>query len=231
VALFFIAFLAVVGFAFWYGYYRKAKRRQDVARAAGQLGLEYSSDDPYDLLGLPFTLMSEGDGQGCNNVVSGTYKDIPVKEFDFYYYTESTNSKGGRQRTYHYYSCAVTEIPIDCVHVTIAPETFLTRIGDHLGFQDIQFESEQFNREFRVKSEDTKFATDLVDARMMRWLEIGKGWSFEVCGNQAMAYASRLKAPTIFVLLDVLKAFRDHIPRVVYDLYGTEKRSEGSEAQ
>jgi hypothetical protein len=165
--------------------------------------------------------------------VAGTYKGLDVKEFDYWYYTESSDSKGGRSRTYHYFSCAVTEIPADCPHVTIAPETLLTRLADHLGFEDIQFESEEFNRRFRVKSKDQKFATDLVDARMMQWLDVGGGWSFEVCGPYVLCSSKRLKGATLFVLMDVLKAFRDRVPRVVYDLYGSGNRvvdaSEGSE--
>ena len=133
----------------------------------------------------------------------------------------SSNGRGGSSRSYHYFSCAATEIPVNCAHVSIARESWLTRLGDHLGLKDIQFESEQFNRDFRVTAKDTKFATDLVDARMMRWLEVGTGWSFEVHGPYLLASSKRLEADTILVLLDVLKAFRDHIPRVVYDLYGT----------
>ena len=203
--LVFVGSLAVVGGAFWYGIYRKQKRRREVAQAAAALGLEYSADDPYGLLELPFTLLSEGDGRGCNNVIAGTYEEMPVKEFDYWYYTESTNSKGGTSRTYHYFSCAVTEVQAECPHVAISPESILTRLADHLGFQDIQFESEEFNRRFRVKSSDPKFATDLVDARMMQWLDDGKGWSFEVCGPWLLCSGSRLRAPTLSSLLDVLK--------------------------
>jgi len=220
-ALLFVAFAAIVVAAIWYGVVRKRRRRRAVAQAAARLGLQYSTKDPYNVLSLPFALLSEGDGQGCDNVVSGSYKGIDVKEFDYWYYTESSNGRGGSSRSYHYFSCAATEIPVNCAHVSIARESWLTRLGDHLGLKDIQFESEQFNRDFRVTAKDTKFATDLVDARMMRWLEVGTGWSFEVHGPYLLASSKRLEADTILVLLDVLKAFRDHIPRVVYDLYGT----------
>ena len=37
-------------------------------------------------------------------------------------------------------------------------------------FHDIQFESEEFNRDFTVHCEEPKFANDLIDARMMQWL-------------------------------------------------------------
>jgi hypothetical protein len=222
-ALFFVAFAAIVVAAIWYGVTRKRKRRRAIEQTAANLGLQYSTKDPYNVLSLPFTLLSEGDGRGCENVVSGSYKGIDVKEFDYWYYTESSNGRGGSSRSYHYFSCAATEIPVNCARVSISRESWLTRLGDHLGLKDIQFESEQFNRDYRVMSKDTKFATDLVDARMMQWLEVGTGWSFEVHGPNLLATSKRLEADTIFELLDVLRAFRDHIPRVVYDLYGTKE--------
>ena len=138
--------------------------------------------------------------------------------------------QGGRSRSYHYFSCALTELPIDAAAVTIAPETLFTRIADHLGFEDIQFESDQFNRDFRVKGRDHKFATDLVDARMMQWLLGTPGWSFELTGPYLLCYCGRLKPTALIPLLGTLEQFRDHIPRVVYDLYGTAKPAEGSEA-
>jgi hypothetical protein len=44
------------------------------------------------------------------------------------------------------------------------------RLVGHLGFQDMEFESEDFNRAFRVKGGDREFAYQFVDARMMKWL-------------------------------------------------------------
>src|SRR5439155_15340303 len=125
-----------------------------------------------------------------------------------------------RSRSYHYFSCALSEVPIDAGALTIQHENFFTRIGDHLGFQDIQFESEDFNRSYNVKCKDQKFATDLVDARMMQWLLGQKDWGFEMVGPYFLTFHGRLKPTQLIPLLGTMKEFRDHIPRVVYDLYG-----------
>ena len=94
--------------------------------------------------------------------------------------------------------------------------------GEHLGFQDIQFESEQFNRAFRVKCHDPKFATDVIDDRMMQWLlSTQEHWAFEASGPYLMCYAKRLKPLQLTPLLGGLKSFRGHIPRVAWALYGT----------
>jgi hypothetical protein len=233
-ALFVVGIIAIVALAIYFGWYLKKKRREALAGVAASLGLEYSSEDPYGLDSYPFELFGRGDGQGTENVLSGAWQGIDLKEFDFWYYDQSTDSKGRTSRTYHRFSCALMELPIDGAALTIAPETLFTRMADHLGFHDIDFEDEKFNREFQVKCKDKKFATDLIDARMMQWLSASKGWSFELTGPNLLCYCGRLGPTELIPLLGTLKAFRDHVPRVVYDLYGTGQArtsSEGSETQ
>jgi len=229
--LFVVGIIAVVALAIYFGWYAKKKRREELAGIAASLGLEYSANDPYGFDSYPFELFGRGDGQGTENVLTGTWQGTHLNEFDFWYYDQSTDSNGRTSRTYHRFSCALTELPIDGAALTVGPETLFTRMADHLGFHDIEFEDETFNREFRVKCQDRKFATDLVDARMMQWLAGTGGWSFELSGPYLLCYRGRLKPTELIPLLGTLKAFCDHIPRVVYDLYGTERRPEGSEAQ
>ena len=113
-------------------------------------------------------------------------------------------------------------VPIDaaCSPLTIEHENVLTRLADALSFHDIQFESEDFNRMFNVKSPDKKFANDFVDARMMQWLlQTGKGSAFEVVGDRLLCYRRKLAPMEIVTLLGMAKAFLDHVPRVVFSLY------------
>jgi hypothetical protein len=113
-------------------------------------------------------------------------------------------------------------VPIDaaCSPLTIENENVLTRLADALSFHDIQFESEDFNRMFNVKSPDKKFANDFIDARMMQFLlQTGKGTAFEVMGDRLLSYRRKLAPMEIVTLLGLSKAFLDHVPRVVYSLY------------
>jgi hypothetical protein len=220
VAIFVIGIVAaaLIGYL---GYAFKKKRREALARMAASLGLEYSQEDPYDLKAMPFALFGLGDGRGTENVLSGTWQGIPLRECDYWYYDESTDSKGHRSRTYHRFSCAIMEVPLESAGLTIGRETMFTRMADHLGFHDIDFESEEFNREFQVKCSDKKFANDVVDARMMQWLLSAEGWSFELNGPHLLCYHGRLKPEELVPLLGTMKAFREHVPRVAFELYGT----------
>ena len=58
---------------------------------------------------------------------------------------------------------------------------------------------------------------------MMQWLlAAGKEWSFEVSGREILVYCKRRKPLDLLPLLGTAKGFLEHVPRVVYELYGPE---------
>jgi hypothetical protein len=216
----FILFALLAAAAAYASYYFRKKRRQELAAAAFQLGLEFSSDDPFGCLSYPFALLTKGDGRGTENVMWGTWKEVPVREFDYWYYDESTDSNGHRSRTYHRFSCAVAEIKAACSHLTIERENLFTTLADHLALHDLQFESDDFNRAFNVKSGDHKFANDMIDARMMQWLLATQHeFAFEVAGTWVLAFSRKRRPDDLIPLLGTLEQFREHVPRVVFELY------------
>ena len=218
--LIFVGFIALVIAGAIFSYHLKKKRREAFALVARQLGMEYWPQDPFGLLAEPFALFQKGDGRGIENVIAGAYQTLDVKAFDYWYYDESTNSNGQTSKTYYRFDCVIVPIDAACSPLTIDNENVLTRLADALSFHDIQFESEDFNRAFNVKSPDRKFANDFVDARMMQWLlQNGEGTAFEVMGDRLMCYRRKLPPLQLVTLLGLSKAFLDRVPNVVYALY------------
>jgi hypothetical protein len=212
--------LLLVGLGVWYSYYRKQQRRQGLAAFASQYGLVFSPEDPFGLIGYPFRLFSRGDGRGCENVVYGEWKGIPIREADYWYYDETTDSQGRRSKSYHRFSVVIADVGIDTPPVSIAKESLLSRIADHVGLHDIEFESEQFNRVFQVKAGDREFCFKLVDARMIHWLLATEGtFGFEVTGPWLLVHRSRLRPTELIPLIGTAKAFGDHIPQLVRTEY------------
>ena len=213
-----IGLIAIGGVAI--SYYLKQQRIKALAQSAQRLGLSFSAADTVGCLGFPFALLQKGDGRGTENVMWGTWQGIPLTEFDYWYYEESTDSQGRRSRSYSRFSCAVTEIDAACSALSLARENLFTRLADHVGLHDIEFESDDFNHAFNVKAGDRKFANDLIDARMMTWLLTVDGrFSFEVAGRWVLASSRRLGATELGPLLETVRGFREHVPRVVYELY------------
>jgi hypothetical protein len=52
----------------------------------------------------------------------------------------------------------------------IRKEGFFDKVGEFLGFYDIDFESAEFSREFCVKSPDKRWAFDVLHQRAMEFL-------------------------------------------------------------
>ena len=223
-ALVIVLFVVVVAGAAAVSFYLKQKRRDELAVFATQQGLQYSADDTVGLIDPSFRLFQQGDGRGSENVVWGTWQGLPLAEGDYWYYTESTDAEGHRTRTYHRFSVVEIQLEQDVFlpYVSVTHENLLTAIGDHLGFRDIDFESDDFNRLFNVRSQDREFAFKLIDARMMQWLlSTGGQFGFEVAGGKVLLYSHRLAPTALIPIIGSAKAFHDHIPRLVWTEYAS----------
>ncbi len=218
--LIWVGIAVLVGGIAYLSYYLKKKRLAELKMMAAQLGLEFWGDDIEGLLLHPFSLFRRGDGRGIENVMRGQWQGIALRQFDYWYYEESTDSDGNTSRSYSYFSCALGWIDAACSPITIGRENLLTRIADHMGMPDIEFELEEFNHAFNVKGKDRKFAFDFIDARMMRWLlDAGSEFEYEVVGNELLVFSKRRRPTELIPLLGTLKGFREQVPRVVYELY------------
>lgn len=213
--------LAVAAAAFGAWYYAHKRREAFVAFAA-QHGLEYAPDDPFGTLALPFTLFSKGDGRGVDNVLWGSWRDAPIRAFDYWYYEESTDSDGSRSRTYHRHTCVLLEHDAGFPPLAITRENLFTRMADGLGFRDIELESEEFNRAFQVKAKDRRFAVAFLDARLMAWLlALPLKLEFEVSGSHLLIWQRKRLAPVAFVpVIEMALAFRENVPRAARSMYG-----------
>jgi hypothetical protein len=222
------AVLAVAGVAL--SLYLQSKRRQEFFSFAQRFGFEYSRQDPFQLLGLPFRLFGRGDGRGVENVMWGDWKGRSVKVCDYWYYDEQRDSDGRTRRTYHRFNCAVIEVRAAFPGLVVSREGFLSRLADHIGFRDIEFESEEFNRRFQVQAAERRFAYELIDARMIRWLlSLDRPVSFEVAGPWILAYHGRVRPEGLIPLIGAAAELRERIPRGAWSLYGTRQESEEKE--
>lgn len=225
-------FVLVIGIAIVGGagyFYLQHQRRQGIMAFADKHGFAYTAHAPPGLLGHGFPLFYKGDGRGAENGVIGQWKDIEFRAADFWYYDERARDAQGRSggRTYHRFSVAAIEIPAWLPDLAIHRENLFTVIGDRLGAGDIDFESEEFNRQIRVKAKDRKFAFELIDTRMMQWLlGCDRRFGFEVHGKGILIYSKRLKPTELLPLIGSLQQFRDRIPPLVWREYGYEPTEE-----
>jgi hypothetical protein len=199
----------------------KQRRREFLHQWALQHAFEYAADDNGLPRQYPFALFDRGEGRGCDNVIKGTWDGVPVVAADYWYYTTSTDSEGNTSRDYDHFSVVVASLDAWLPRVRVEHENLFTRLADHVGLRDIDFESEEFNRRFNVKCDDRAFAFKLLDARMIHWL-LGPGAEFcvEVNGDHALLWRGQIPPERVPELLSAVKGFVGEVPRLVWNEYG-----------
>ena len=97
------------------------------------------------------------------------------------------------------------------------------KLAKAFGGQDIEFESEDFNRAWRVEAGDAKFAHDVVHPRLMERLlrADARGVSLRVEGTDLLSWSSgSQQLDAIAGRLQVMCALVDAIPRFVWQDHG-----------
>jgi hypothetical protein len=164
---FFILIAAVVITVAVYGIYAAARRRNDLRQWAFENNLSFSASSQYGLDDAfpQFDCLRQGSDRRAFNVIEGTYGGRKILAFDYQYTTGS-----GKDRSQHIFSAMIVTSPILLKPLLIRPENFMDRLGELVGFNHINFESDEFNRRFVVQSPDKKWAYDIITQQTMEFL-------------------------------------------------------------
>src|SRR5688500_10663111 len=168
---------------------RHGLRDREVKVAALGAGFEYHVSDPAGIGELRFVAFAHGKGTRISNVVtSRSSTGAVVRAFDFSSYVEHAVSEGQRESEFVDYlwgmdgwgegsyassnttkrysktrSGAVVKLDAFLPPMVVAPSNLLTRAIEMVGGEDIDFESEEFNRGYDVRCADTRFAFLFLD--------------------------------------------------------------------
>jgi hypothetical protein len=204
------------------------RRREDLAEVAARHGLQHSHVDPFGCTRVAFPLFRKGDGRVAENVVWRDRADgLPIRAFDFSYYTEHRDEAGNVVRNHKHFSCVMAQVDGAWPDLSITKEGILEKALDLVGLGDIQLESDAFNRRFALRSPDRRFAVTFVDARMIDFLlSTDAQLAFHVKGRWVLIASDPVSPELVPALLRVGEAFVEHIPRVVYELWPSPFRDE-----
>lgn len=209
-----LAVVAVAAGSWWIA----KKRREAFKRLAKKLGLryqrrDYTFDDRYVFLHD----LDKGSNRYAYNILEGGFEGHFVRAFDYHYETYSRDSKGRRRTHHHRFSYFVLEHEELFPELRIYPETWLSKVGQMVGFDDIDFESIEFSKAFTVRSKDKRFAYDICHGRMMEYLLDHPDVSLEIDRHcLAMGFDKTLKVDEIEGRLRQLCAIRELFPEYLY---------------
>jgi len=217
-ALLILGLVVVFGAIAYLSYLAKKKREEAFRALARRLGCRFYPNDPFGLAGRyegHFPTLQQGSKRYAYNVVEGALDGRRMHLFDHHHETYSTDSKGHRSTHHHHRTFVVLEHDADLGRMEVRPEHFLDKIGGFFGFDDIDFESEEFSRKYHVKAEDRKLAYDVFHPKMIEYF-LGLG-GFKVATSHALALfrrgSSRMSVAEIERTLLDADGFLDRLPR------------------
>lgn len=186
------------------------RRRAELQKFADALGfafdpegsfVEFEEFDPFD----------RGHSRSAKNFLTGVRDGVAWRIFDYRYVTGS-----GKNRRTHHYGVVVGESPLNFPRLALRGESFLDRFAGAIGFDDIDFESDEFSRAYHVKAEDRKFAYDLLHPQMMEYLLELPRYQWQFGGPYVLiTRGSRFKPAEITAVMAAITGLYERVPGFV----------------
>ena len=143
----------------------EARHRGDLEALTEHVGWEYrdfTSDYRLRFRSFPF---NQGTEREDVHLARGTFHGRQCATFTHRYNMGDDDSMSTIA-----FQITVVELPVALPTVDIVPEDSMARMATLLGGMDIDFESAQFNRHWRVKAADARYAHALLHPRMLHRL-------------------------------------------------------------
>jgi hypothetical protein len=183
---FFVFLLLCIG-SYFYTRYLSKQRLYKLRAWAQSKGLTFNSDNDVDFkIKFPhFDCLTLGVNQYASNLLSGKWKNRQFWGFDYYY---QPSPKGGL----NFFSAVIllSEIPLEPLFVR--PEGFFEKVTELIGFEEIKFESAEFNRKFFVKSANKQWAYHVIHQRTMEFLLANPNFTIQFAPTCVIAYHNDL---------------------------------------
>jgi len=201
--------VVVVG-AGWYAY----QRNRRIKAWAAASGWTYVGTDPTLVdrwQGAPFGI---GHSRRTSEVMVGRWGGRPAVSFTYTYRAGS----GKSESTYTFHVLALP-LPAYLPTLELTPDGLGARVAKAFGGQDIQFESDDFNRAWRVECRDLKFAHDIVHPRLMERLlrADARGACLRIGGTDVVTWApGSTVTDRIAGRLGLMASVIDSVPRYVW---------------
>lgn len=208
-----------VGILAW----QQEKKRKEALRSwAADRGWAYSERDDRQIQrrGTPF---DRGRSKRATNVMAGQLAGRQITAFDYRFVTDSGSGQNRSSTTHHYWVMCV-RLPTWLPTLEITHENVLDKLGDVFGFSDIELESEDFNRRFRVNAQDRKFAYDVLHARTMTALLAQPEVILRIQGSEVLTWSKgKLDPSSLDAAMAPISVLLDGIPDYVWDDHGVRR--------
>ena len=168
-----------------------------------------------DTLIAKYDLTTAGFGHTTDKVIRGSNDGLPIEAFIHRWKTQRTETytdSNGHTRTR-----TVTENHSEVVTAIMMPFSFpMLSVGGGWGGKKVRFESEEFNDRFTVRTENPKFASDVIHPRTMEFLMAAQPPGFRIAGNGMRFSVDKHDTQLIGFCADFAHEFLGRVPSFVW---------------
>lgn len=224
---------------------RHGRRDRQVKAAVVAAGMQYNDSDPAGIRDIRFDAFRYAPKIQVSNVATTKVNGLIVRAFDFASYDEikvkngrnepdlmdlfehgedafaadfeSTKRVFGRTR-----SGAFVKLPAFLPPLRAIPANALTRTFERLAAEDIDFESDEFNRNYDVRCADRRFASLFFDAQMIDFvLRQPERRALETFGNYVLLHGKLAEPGHVPGLAQAMCELATIVNPLVYSEYPT----------
>ena len=167
------------------------------------------------LTGFPF---GEGAERTVEDVIQGTYQGVECAEFSYNF----EHHVAGEHTAPQVFTVTQAILPVPFPRLDLIPEDAGSRVLGAVTGNDIDLESAEFNRTWKVVCADKRFAVDVIDPRMMLVLLRHRvpGVVIRIDGDRVLAWgAGRSHTKDLTRRLDLVAGISKAIPAHVVRKY------------
>jgi len=183
--IFLFMLLFVIGLGVWAWRYEK-KRTEALAPVAAELGLQFHTGDnpPFVAPWASYYLFEYGHNKLFANVMHGQVEGVEAAVFDYRFTTGSGKSKS----THHQTVVCLRADDLRLPFFALRPEGIFHKIGQLLGYQDIDFDTHpSFSAKYLLRGQDEAAIRATFDEQLLNFLDNTKGLSLDG-GNDRFLY-------------------------------------------
>lgn len=157
---------AVLGALWLFDSFRSARQRKEFSEFAERFGWQFvGTTREYNSRFSSFPFDADGPSVQTN-VLSGTLNGVRCVAFT---HVRTERDSQGKE-TSEPFSTTLVELPVRLPRIELVPETLAEKFAKSLGGGDLDVESYEFNRRWRVVCRDPRYAHAVLDPRMVERL-------------------------------------------------------------
>jgi hypothetical protein len=168
-----------------------------------------------DTLIAKYDLTTAGFGHATEKVIRGANDGLPIEAFIHRWKTQRTETytdSDGRTQTR-----TVTDNHSEILTAITTPFSFpRISVGGGWGGKKVRFESEEFNDRFTVRTDDAKFASDVIHPRTMEFLLSVQPPGFRIEGNVMRFSVDKHDTQLLGLCADFAHEFFSRVPSFVW---------------